>query len=63
MSNESLASYSAELYAEFSRMNVKQLRTYANQNRIELDGATEKSAIIQQMVGQLRNRRMMEVKR
>lgn len=58
---ESLANYSADLYAELSRMTVKQLRTYANQHRVALGGASVKSAIISEMVGQLRNRRLSEM--
>lgn len=54
-----LARYSSELYAEFSRMTVKQLRTYANQNHIKLGDESTKAAIIQKMVGQLRHLRLL----
>lgn len=56
-----LARYSSELYAELTKMTVKQLRTYANQNRVPLAGASTKAAIVSETVGQLRHRRMLEM--
>ena len=58
---EELSRYTSELYAEFGRMTVKQLRTYANQNRVPLGGESTKAAIISEMVGQLRNRRLVRM--
>lgn len=59
--SETLSRYSADLYAEFTRMTVKQLRTYANQHHVPLGGESIKAAIIQEMVGQLRHRKSLEL--
>lgn len=58
---EELSRYEFDLYAELSRMTMKQLRTHANQQRIPLAGASTKGAIVQEMVGQLRHRRLLEM--
>jgi hypothetical protein len=60
---EQLAHYTDDTYAMLSRMTVKQLRTYAGQHRLNgsLGGASTKAALIQEMVGQLRNRRLLEM--
>lgn len=59
--NETLSRYVADLYAELSRMTVKQLRTYANQNRVPLAGASGKESIIAEMVAQLAHRKYAEL--
>lgn len=56
-----LASYTADAYAMLSAMTVKQLRTYANQNHIPMGGESTKSGLIQEMVGQMRHRKMLEM--
>lgn len=56
-----LARYTSELYAELTKMTVKQLRTYANQNRVPLGGASSKASIVQEMVGKLRHRKLLEM--
>ena len=60
---EELSRYEFDLYAELFRMNVKQLRTRANQQHISLEGLSSKGAIVQEMVGQLRARRLSDMKR
>ena len=58
-----LARYTNDLHAELSAMTVKQLRTYANQHALQgsLGGASTKAALVGEIVGQLRNRRLMEM--
>lgn len=60
---EELARYAADTYAMLSRMTVKQLRTYANQHALRgsLGGASTKAELRQEIVGQLRHRRMLEM--
>ena len=60
---EDLARYTNDTQAMLSRMTVKQLRTYASQHRLNgsLGGASTKAALVQEMVGQLRNRRLLEM--
>lgn len=58
---EELAHYSADLYGEFSRMTVKQLRTFANQNHVPLGGESSKPNIISEIVGQMRYRKLLEM--
>ena len=58
---EELSRYASDLYAEFSRMTVKQLRTYANQNHVPLGGESTKPAIISEMVSQLRYRMLVRM--
>lgn len=58
-----LARYTNDLHAELSAMTVKQLRTYANQHALQgsLGGASTKAELVGEIVGQLRNRRLMEM--
>ena len=58
-----LARYTNDLHAELSAMTAKQLRTYANQHALQgsLGGASTKAALVGEIVGQLRNRRLMEM--
>jgi len=60
---DELSRYTNDTQAMLSRMTVKQLRTYASQHRLNgsLGGAGTKAALIQEIVGQLRNRRLLEM--
>jgi hypothetical protein len=58
---EQLARYTDDTYAMLSRMTVKQLRTYANQHRVPMGGQSTKAGLISEMVGQLRNRMLLEM--
>lgn len=58
---EELARYASDAHAMLSAMTVKQLRTYANQNHIPMGGASAKAELIQEMVGQMRHRRWLEM--
>lgn len=59
--NDVLNRYSADLHAEFDRMTVKQLRTYANQHHVPLGGESTKAGIIHEMVAQLRHRKSLHL--
>lgn len=56
-----LASYTNDVQAMLSAMTVKQLRTYANQHHVPMGGESTKAALISEMVGQLRHRKLMEM--
>lgn len=58
---EQLARYTDDTYAMLSRMTVKQLRTYANQHHVPMGGQSTKAGLISEMVGQLRNRMLLEM--
>lgn len=56
-----LARYTSDTYAMLSRMTVKQLRTYAHQHRVPMGGESTKSGLVQEMVAQMRHRRLLEM--
>lgn len=60
---EELARYYNDLQAMLSRMTVKQLRTYASEHRLNnmLGGASTKAQLRQEIAGQMRNLRLLEM--
>jgi len=58
---EELSHYTNDVHAMLSAMTVKQLRTYANQHHVPMGGESTKAALIQEMVGQLRHRKSLEM--
>ena len=56
-----LAAYTTGVYAELSRMMVAQLRAYAREHYVPMGGESTKAGLVQEMVGQLRHRRLMEM--
>ena len=56
-----LAAYTASLYAELSSMTVEKLREYAREHHVPMGGESTKASMVQEMVGQLRHRRLIEM--
>ena len=56
-----LAAYTTAIYAELSGMTVARLREYAREHHVPLGGESTKPKLVQEMVGQLRHRRLLEM--